>query len=113
MINTEKCIDVLPYAVDIFEKLELAKYIREKQISVLGKSKEEIEELGEEAGFKFLSHICRNITTVKEELFNFVAVLQEKSVEEVKAQPIGETLKVFKEVLSNTEAVTFFKLAMK
>jgi hypothetical protein len=114
MLNSEQVLDVLPYAVDIFEKLDLKGYIEKNKTQVpKNASKEKVEQLQREKGLDMMTHILRNAPKAKEEIFQLVAVLQNTTPDEVRKQSFVTTLKYFKEVLTDKELMGFFKAAMQ
>ncbi len=106
IISSEKAFDLLPYAVDVFDKLELQDYIKKLQVKSKGKNKEE-------TGIELVKYIVKNSSKIKEEFFNMVAILDDKPVEEIKGQNIMKTITTFKEMLSDKELMAFFTSAMK
>lgn len=108
-ITSEKAYDMLPYAVDIYDKLDLDGF--RKKLNADNKGKEKIAPL--DAGIQGLKYILKNSAKVKEEVFQIVALADDKDIKEVKAQSIVETLKTFKAIYSNKDLVDFFKSAME
>jgi hypothetical protein len=108
MLTTEKVFDMLPSVVDIYEKLDLDSY-RKK---IANESKGETVDKNQ-VGIDAFKYILKNSGKVKEEVFEIVAIFQEKSVEEIKVQSFSETINSFKEIFSNKEAMSFFKQAVQ
>jgi hypothetical protein len=108
MIRSEQAFDMLPYVVDIYDKLEIDKYRKELAQKTKGE-KIDVESLGIEA-FKY---VIKNSGKVKEEFFNIVAIAEEKTPEEIKSQPFLKTMAKFKEVFTDKELTDFFKQAMQ
>lgn len=108
MLTTEKVFDMLPSVVDIYEKLDLDSY-RAKLIKENTGKKVDKNQLGIDA-FKY---VLKNSSKVKDEFFQIVAVFQEKTVEEVKAQSFVQTVNTIKDIFSNKDAVDFFKQAVQ
>lgn len=113
MISTEQAIDMLPYAVDIFEKLDIQNYVKENKVDIKGKNKTEIEAEQQKLGIKMVTYIVKNSKNVKEEFFNIVAIAEEKDVEEIKKQPLLTTINGLKEILNDKDLMSFFKSAMQ
>lgn len=114
MLTSEQVIDILPYAVEIFEKLDLRGYIvKNKGQAPDNTSKEKLEKLQKEKGVEMMIHILRNASKAKEDIFALVAVLQGTTAEEVKRQSFVKTLSHVKEVLSDPEIMGFFSTAMQ
>ena len=91
-MNSEKLFDVLPYVVDIYEKLDFEKIQNDvKEIN----TKEKNEKAIEKVGMKIIMHVLKNSAKVKEEFFGIVAIMQDKTIKEVKEQNFKETIKVF------------------
>lgn len=113
MISSEKAFDMLPYAVDIFEKLNIKDYINKHSIASKGKNPEVIKNLQKEMGISLVMHIMKNSIKVKEEVFNIVALFSDSTFEEVKKQDFLKTIKVFKTIFEDEELKDFFKQAME
>lgn len=113
VLSTEKAFDMLPSAIEIFEKLDLKSFYEKNEINVDGKSKDEIEKLQKDVGIKMIIYVTKNCSKIKEEVFKLLSIAQDKTIEDVKEQPFTETLKQFRDILSNKEAMSFFKLAMQ
>lgn len=113
MINTEKAFDMLPYIADIYEKVDLGKYIATKKFeAVKNKDKKANEESMFVAGLDMFKYVMKKSPKIKEEFFNIVAIIEDKSLEEVKAQELGQTIKTVKELFEDIETMDFFKQAM-
>lgn len=109
MIKSEQAFDMLPYVVEIYEKLDIESY-RRKSIAKHKKTKNvDLQKVG----LDVLLYIIKNSNKVKEEFFTVVAIADEKSVEEIKAQSLVKTITTFKEVFTDKELMDFFKTAMQ
>lgn len=117
MISSEKAFDMLPHVSDIYEKIDMGKYIANKKFEVVknkAKNKEEVDEVKIMGyGLDMFSYIMKNSPKVKDEFFNIVAIIEDKELEEVKAQPLGSTLKTIKLLFEDAETMIFFKQAMQ
>lgn len=107
-ISSEQAFDMLPYAVDIFEKLDLKGYRKKIKEKYKGKQKVDVDRIGIDS----VIYIVKNSSKIKEEFFSIVAIAENKTVEQVKSQSPIETVKVFKEIFENNELMVFFKQAM-
>jgi len=105
-ISSEKAFDMLPYAVDIFDKIGLKEYITKNQID------KDDEQALKSAGFAMISHVIKNVGKCKEEVFNILAIVGDQSVDDVKQQPVKDSIKQFKDLLNDMELLSFFKQAM-
>lgn len=115
MISTEKAFDMLPYVSDIYEKVDIQKYILKKQsqITKAGKQKGQDRELKAMGlGLDMFSYIMKQSPKIKEEVFQIVAILENKKIQDVKSQPFVQTIKTFKDLFSDKETIDFFKQAM-
>jgi 20S proteasome alpha/beta subunit len=92
---------MLPFVAYIYEKLDFDNY--RKSIT-----KKDAETVGMEA-FKY---IFKNSVKCKEEFFNIVAIMDDKTVEEIKEQPFTKTIMTIKEIFTDKELTSFFKQAM-
>lgn len=109
MINSEQAFDMLPYVVDIYEKLDIESY-RRKTIAKY-KGKKNIDQ--QKVGLDVLLYIVKNSSKVKEEFFTVVAIADKKAVEEIKEQSLAKTISTFKEIFTDKELMDFFKTAMQ
>ncbi|MEK3855936.1 hypothetical protein [Cytobacillus sp. FSL H8-0458] len=109
MIKSEQAFDMLPHVVEIYEKLDIESY-RRKSIAKHKKAKNvDLQKVG----LDVLLYIIKNSSKVKEEFFTVVAIADEKSVDEIKAQSLVKTITTFKEVFTDKELMDFFKTAMQ
>jgi len=111
-ISTEKAFDMLPYAVEIYEKLKIDNYIQatRKKNEIQKKQGKKIDEIT--VGIDLFKFVLKNLGNVKEEVFYLLATIEDKSVEEIKEQSMAVTIKGLKDVLTNKELVELFKSAM-
>ncbi|TYS68657.1 hypothetical protein FZC76_06835 [Sutcliffiella horikoshii] len=111
MIQTEKALDMLPHAAEIYEKLDLQNYIQKnfKQAS----KDDNVDELRVKSGVSLMLYVVKNSKKIKTEMLEIVAIAQENTMEEVKKQPLTKTIETFKNVFADSELVAFFKEAMK
>lgn len=109
MLSTEKAFDILPHVSDIYEKIDIAVFIKSYKEKTKGADVEQNQMI---AGLDLFSFILKQSGKVKEEFFNIVAIVENKKLEEVKKQPFAQTLKTIKDVFTDKELVDFFKGAM-
>ena len=107
MLTNDQVFDMLPYVVDMWEKLDLDNY--RKQVTAKYKDKK-VD--GMEVGIEVFKHIIKNSGKVKDEIFSMVGVVEGKTAEEMKNQSFGKTLATFRMIVSDKEAMAFFKQAM-
>ena len=111
MINSEKAFDMLPYVSDIYEKIDMGKYIANKKFEIAkNKNNDEVEIMG--YGLDMFSYIMKQSPKIKDEFFQIVAIIEDKTLEEVKAQNLGETIGTIKALFEDIETMDFFKQAM-
>ena len=113
-ISTEKCFDLLPHAVDIFEKLNIQEQSK-KILEDLQKANPDrlAEELQREVGIAIMKHIAKNLPKVKAEFFQLVAIASDVDVETAKKRPLAESIQVLKDVFLDAELLGFFKAAVQ
>ena len=106
MITTDKALDLVPYMVDIYEKMDkglLDKSVRKGDTAEVGK--------------KAMVSILKNLNKFKPEIYGMVSVVTETTPEEVSNQNILKTLKVFKEIYNemfkDPEMADFFGSAVR
>lgn len=111
MVSSEKAFDMLPYVSDIYEKIDMGKYIANKKFEVAkNKNNDEVEIMG--YGLDMFSYIMKQSPKIKDEFFQIVAIIEDKTLEEVKAQNLGETIGTIKVLFEDIETMDFFKQAM-
>lgn len=98
---------MLPYAADIYEKLKLQEYIMENFTA------KNDDDTTMKAGIDLFIYVMKRSPKVKEEIFNIVALAEDKNIDEVKAQPLVKTMATFKSIYQDKELVDFFKQAMR
>ncbi len=114
MITTEKAFDMLPHMVEIFDKLELQKYGKEKAQEYKKKNpNKSAEEMQNELGTEIVKYILKNSAKIKEEFFNIAATALDVDVKEAKGKPLLETMQVVKDIFLNENLMAFFKSAMQ
>lgn len=112
MINSEQAFELLPYAVDIYEKIDFDSYRKKVQADYKKLNKQGKKVDPTDAGIDAFKHILRNSTKVKEEFFEIVAIIDGKDVEEIRKQSFIKTVGTIKELFSDKELVSFFKQAV-
>lgn len=108
MITTSQAFDMLPAVVDLYDKLAIDVYMEKMAEKNKGKKLDE-----KSLGINLFKFVLKNSSKVKDEVFEIVAVFEEKTVEEVKAQNFMLTISTFKEIFTDKEAVSFFKSAIR
>lgn len=106
-ITTEQTFDMLPNAVAIYEKIELDKFRKDFQVKNKNK-KVDVED----AGVEVILYLTKNLSKVKGDVFELLAIAENKPVEEVKAQPLSKTLQSLKAIFLDKDLMDFFKEAM-
>ena len=112
MITSEQAFDMLPYAVDIYDKLKIKEYAV-KKAQEGKKSGKDADAVRLDVGEDIIKYIVKSSPKVKTEFFAIVSVACKKTLAEVKKQPPTETIKVFMEVFSDKDLLDFFKGAME
>lgn len=110
MLSTEKAFDILPYVSDIYEKIDIAVFIKSYKEKTKGKDVKQNQMI---AGLDLFSFILKQSSKVKEEFFNIVAIMEDKKATEVRKQPFIQTITTIKELFADKELVDFFKGAME
>ena len=108
MITTSQAFDMLPAVVDLYDKLDLDEY--RKKIAEENKGKQ-LDQMS--AGINLFKFVLKNSGKVKNEVFEIVAIFEDKPIEEIKAQNFMVTAKSLKEIFSDKEAMELFKSAVK
>jgi hypothetical protein len=108
MFSSEKAFDMLPSVVVLYDKLDIDGY--SKKIREGNKGKKEVD--NQALGIDLVKYVLKNSAKIKEEVFEVVAVVEEKTVEEIKAQDFMKTINTIKEIFSDKETVSFLTQAM-
>lgn len=108
MISTSKAFDMLPSVVDLYDKLDIDGY--RKAMAAENKGKEVDQTT---LGINLFKFVLKNSGKIKGEVFEIVAVFEDKTVGEIKEQSFASTLLAFKEIFADKEAVSFFKSAIQ
>ena len=108
MINTEMAFDMLPSVVDLYDKLDIDTYRKKMAEENKGKELDQTT-----LGINLVKYVLKNSGRVKNEVFEIVAVFEEKPVEEIKTQNFMVTVKSLKEILSDEEAMGLFRDAIR
>ena len=113
-ISTEKAFDLLPFVVDIFEKLD----IQERGKKILEDTQKAnpnrlAEELQKEVGIAIMKYIAKNLPKVKDEFFQLVAIASDVDVKTAKARPLAESIQTLKDVFLDAELMDFFRAAVQ
>ena len=111
MLSSEKAFDMLPYVSDIYEKVDINKYVTDNKKKVAKNKDSELQIMG--FGLDMFSYILKHSPKIKTEIFTIVSMIEDKDIKEVKAQSFVQTLKTFKELFEDKEAMDFFKSAME
>lgn len=99
MISTDKVFDMLPHAVAVYDKLKIDEYLKEN------KKKGKV-------GFNFFKYMVGNLPKVKDEVFNIVALYENKKVQEIKKQDVATTINSLKSLFNEEGLLDFFNQAM-
>ena len=108
MLSTDKAFDILPHIVDVYEKLDFDKYIKDKQKEY---KKNPVSQT--QAGIDLFKYIFRNASKIKSEIITIVAILQGKTEEEIAKQDFMQTINEVKNIFIDKETMDFFKQAVQ
>ena len=105
-ITNEKAFELIPHVMDIYEKIkpEIDKSLTPEHVK--GKSQEEV-------GLIMQKQFFRNISKVKNEIFEIMAVIEDRTAEEIKKDDFIATSKKIINLLKDKELLDFFKSAMQ
>ena len=113
MVTTEKAIDILPHAAEIFEKLDIQKFLVDQYEKQRENKEATIQEKQQNIGYSMVLHVVKNSGAVKEDFFKILSILGDCSVKEAKKKPVTENIKLLSEVFTDPELLGFFKGAMQ
>ena len=107
--STEKAFDMLPVITVLYGKLDIDGY--RKKIVNQNKDKKDVN--NEAIGIDLLKYILKNSTKIKEEVFEIVAIIEEKTIDEIKTQNFMKTINTIKDIFQDKETTDFLAQAMK
>jgi len=108
MVNTEKVFDMLPVVVELYDKLNLDEYRKKLQ------KENKVKKINSnDLGIEIFKHILKNSSKVKDNFFEIVAIFEEKTVDEIKAQSFAKTINTIKDIFTDKEMTGFFKQAIQ
>lgn len=109
-LSTERATDVLceltPYIANIVEDSELMESLRDAIDTDKVKTKAELIAIGASKATRLIPIILKNR---RSDVYGILAVLNEKSVEEIAKQNLLVTMRQIKNVSKDKELVDFFK----
>lgn len=108
MVSTDKVFDMLPSVVVLYDKLDIDGY--RKKIAAENKGKKNLN--NEVLGIDLFKYILKNSGKIKEEVFEIVAIFEDKTVEEVKSQSFMTTINTVKGIFQDKETMDFLAQAM-
>lgn len=108
MVSTNKVFDMLPSVVVIYDKLDIDGY--RKKIAAENKGKKNVN--NEVLGVDLFKYILKNSGKIKEEVFEIVAIFEDKTIDEVKAQSFMTTINTVKDIFQDKETTDFLAQAM-
>ncbi|WP_067725373.1 hypothetical protein [Oceanobacillus damuensis] len=112
-LSNEQVFDMLPHAVDIYDNLDFDSY-RKKLKDEYDKKRKNGKKIDPvDASVDAVKYILKNSKNVKNEIFNIIAIAENKSFEEVRKQSFLKTIATFKSIFTNEELVSFFKSPMQ
>ena len=109
MFSTEKAFDMLPVVTILYDKLDIDGYT--KKIKEKNKGKTDIN--SEILGIDLFKYILKNSAKIKEEVFEVVAIVEEKTIDEIKAQNFMTTINTVKDIFQDKEATDFLAYAIQ
>lgn len=108
VITSEQAFDLLPYVVDIYDKLNMDAYRKELQKKYKDKKVDEME-----VGIEVVKYVIKNAGKIKDEFFAIVSIIENRSVEDVKRQPFIQTILAIQKIFMDPDLMGFFKQDMK
>lgn len=116
-MNTDKLLDVMcdltPYFGNILKDDELKSILKDK-IEATEENKDKIQELGFEKGIdnvvKLIPVLFKNH---REDFYNIISIMNDKSLEEIKKQSAFTTIKEIVEIVKDKETTDFLLSLVK
>ncbi len=100
---------MLPSVVAMYDKLDMDGYREKIAKEIKGKEKPNEKILG----IGLLKFVLANSAKVKTEIFEIVAVFEDKTVEEVKTQSFMKTINSVRTIFEDKDTTDFLKQAMQ
>lgn len=104
-ITNDMAFDMLPYVMDGYEKIDINKCLKDKKFLKITDAKTR--------GNEIMKYTVKNMGKVKEEVYNIVAIIEGKEVEEIAKQNFFDTIKAIKELSKDKKLIDFFKTAIE
>ncbi|WP_335871965.1 hypothetical protein [Bacillus sp. 2205SS5-2] len=106
--ESEQIFDMLPYAVEIYEKVDLDSYAEKL------KKKYKNKKVSQDKIFwEVLMHILKNSQKVKDDFFSVLAIAQGITLNEAKKKPIKESFETFKAIIEDNDLMGFLKASVE
>lgn len=106
MINAEKAFDMLPHIANIYNVLDLQKYIKDNF------KNNPDEKQAFEQGKKLMLYVVANSKKVKEDFFSIIAIINNCSYEDALKSNIASIINSLKSVFEDKELLNFFRQAI-
>lgn len=107
--STEKAFDMLPIVTVLYDKLDIDGYT--KKIKEKNKGKTDVS--SEILGIDLFKYVLKNSGQIKEEVFEVVAIIEEKTINEIKGQNFMTTINTIKDIFQDKETTDFLTSAMQ
>lgn len=112
-METDKMLDVIceitPAVGNIVNNEAIVNILKDKVKPVKGDTEETIRQKGFKKGVENLTKIVPILLKEnREDIYLIISVLNEKSIEDIKRQPVTETLKQINELLKDDEVKEVF-----
>lgn len=102
--------------IRMINKLDIKHEIKElfsNKLDLSGKSEEEKKQLLEARGLDFVFVFVEKLPNAEKEVFEFLALYSGKSIEEIKAAELTETMELIKALFQDEAFTAFFRQAVK
>lgn len=103
MIQTKKAFQMMPFMARILKKIDFKEFFKNVDA-----------EQGEEAaGMDFMIFLMENAAKCTNDIIEVVALLEDKTFEEVAEQDMFETFETLGEIFKDEKMMAFFQSAMR
>jgi hypothetical protein len=103
MLDTKKAFQILPYMAKVLKKVDFKVFLETVDY------KDDVDS----AGMSFLVFLMENADKCYDEVVSIVALLDDKTEDEIAEQDFFDTMETLGQVLQNEKLMAFFGQAMR
>lgn len=109
IISTDTAFDMVPAVCSIYDKIDV-KTFTSAFADEMNTAESEVDETI--VGLDLFMHVLRQSSLIKDEIVEIVSILEDRSIEDVRAQSIIKSLTSIKTIFEDREIMGFFESVM-